>query len=74
MIFEPVSMYADDTNTTVGSDGLNNLEKTINYKMSNIHQWLVSNKLTLNVEKIEYMVIANHKILSRFLQDINCVH
>ena len=68
------AMYADDTNTTVDSDGLNNLEKTLNHKMSNIHQWLVSNKLTLNVEKTEYMVIANHKRLSIFFQDINCVH
>ncbi|CAB4007177.1 Hypothetical predicted protein [Paramuricea clavata] len=45
------AIYPDDTNITVGSDGLNNLEKTLNYEMSNIHQWLVSNKLTLNVEK-----------------------
>jgi phage terminase large subunit-like protein len=37
--------------------------------MSNIHQWLVSNKLTLNVEKTEYMVIGTHKRLSRFSQD-----
>jgi hypothetical protein len=44
-------MYADDTNITVGSDGLNNLEKTLNREMTNIHQWLVSNKLTLNIEK-----------------------
>jgi hypothetical protein len=65
------AMYADDTNITVGSDGLNNLEKTLNHEMSNIHQWLVSNKLTLNMEKTEYMVIGTHKRLSRFSQDIN---
>ena len=64
------AMYADDTNITVGSDDLNNLEKTLNHEMSNIHQWLVSNKLTLNVEKTEYMVIGTHKRLSRFSQDI----
>jgi hypothetical protein len=47
------TMYADDTNITVGStsDSFNNLEETLNHELSDSHQWLVSNKLTLNVEK-----------------------
>ncbi len=63
------SMYADDTNITVGCDSFNNLEETLNHEMSNIHQWLLSNKLTLNIEKTEYMVIGTHQRLRKFSQD-----
>ena len=64
-------MYADDTNIIVASDSFNNLEETLNDEMimSNIHQWLLSNKLTLNIEKTEYMVIGTHQRLRRFSQD-----
>jgi hypothetical protein len=48
------AMYADDTNLTVCSDIINNLEEALNSEMKNIHQWLLSNKLTLNIEKTIY--------------------
>ena len=52
-------MYADDTNLTVCSDSINNnLEEALHSEMKNIHQWLLSNKLTLNIEKTEYMIIG----------------
>jgi hypothetical protein len=44
-------MYADDTSLTVCSDSINNLEEGLNSEMNNIHQWLLSNKLTLNIKK-----------------------
>jgi hypothetical protein len=44
-------MYSDDTNLTVCSDIINNLEEALNSEMKNIHQWLLSNKGTLNIEK-----------------------
>jgi hypothetical protein len=31
--------------------GLCNVEESLNNELENIHQWLLSNKLTLNVEK-----------------------
>ena len=62
-------MYADDTNITIGSDSFNSLEETLNHEMSNIHQWLLSNKLTLNIEKMEYMFIGTHQRLRRFSGD-----
>jgi hypothetical protein len=54
-------MYADDTNLTVCSDSINNLEEALNSEMKNIQQWLLSNKLTLNIEKTEYMIIGKFK-------------
>ena len=52
------AMYADDTNITVRSSSLTHLEEALNSELENIHQWLLSNKLTLNVEKTEYMIIG----------------
>jgi hypothetical protein len=33
--------------------------------MKNIHQWLLSNKLTLNIEKTEYMIIGTRQRLAK---------
>jgi hypothetical protein len=44
-------MYADDTNITVRSSSLIHVEEALNSELENIHHWLLSNKLTLNVEK-----------------------
>ena len=39
--------------------------------MENIHHWLLSNKLTLNVEETEYMIIGTRQRLNNLSQDIN---
>ncbi len=65
------AMYADDTNITVRSSSLTYLEEALNDELENIHQWLLSNKLTLNVKKTEYMVIGTRQRLRNFSQDIN---
>ena len=38
--------------------------------MNNINQWLLSNKLTLNIEKTEYMIIGTRQRLARISKDI----
>jgi hypothetical protein len=58
-------MYADDTNLTVCSDNINNLKEALNSEMKNIHQWLHSNKLTLNTEKTKYMIIGTRQRLAK---------
>ena len=64
-------MYADDTNLTVRSSDINNLEEALNSEMCNIHQWLLANKLTLNVDKTEYMIIGTRQRLANVSKDIN---
>jgi hypothetical protein len=49
-------MYVDDTNLTACSDDINNLQAILNSDLNNIHQWIVANKLTLNVGKTEYIM------------------
>ena len=42
-------MYADDSNLTASSNDLYSLQTILNSELNNINQWLVANKLTLNV-------------------------
>jgi hypothetical protein len=65
------AMYADDTNITTRSSSLCNVEDSLNNELENIHQWLLSNKLTLNVEKTEYMIIGTRRRLSNLSQNIS---
>jgi hypothetical protein len=57
-------MYADDT----CSDNINNLQAILNSDLNNIHQWIVANKLTLNVDKTEYMIIGTRQKFKKFLK------
>jgi hypothetical protein len=59
-------MYADDTNLTACSDEIYNLQAILNSDLNNIHQWIVANKLTLNVGKTEYMIIGTQQKLKKF--------
>jgi hypothetical protein len=64
-------LYADDTNLTVCSNNINNLQAILNSDLSNIHQWIVANKLTLNVGKTEYMIIVTRQKLKNFSSEMN---
>ena len=46
---------------------MRSLRKTTLYAkdLNNVHQWLLANKLTLNVQKTEYMLIGSRKRLSQ---------
>ena len=58
-----VRMYADDTSLTIASDNVHILEQRMNHDICEIHTWLQANKLSLNVVKTKYMIIASqHKI------------
>ena len=51
-------MYADDTNVIYSSKDIENLEKLVNSELININQWLICNKLMLNVLKTKFMVFS----------------
>ena len=62
-------MFADDTNVSIPADSLEELEVHLNSDLDNIHQWLVANKLTLNVSKTEYMIIGSRSKLSKITEN-----
>ena len=51
-------MYADDTSISLATNSLNKLEYAINGELVNIHEWLMVNKLSLNIAKTELMFIG----------------
>ena len=59
-------MFADDTNIAIAASTLIDLEKGLNSELRSLNQWLISNKLSLNVAKTEYMVIRSNQRLHSF--------
>ena len=45
-------MYADDTTLYCNIEYREYCEDTINKELSNIHQWLTSNNLSLNIKRL----------------------
>ena len=58
-------MFADDTNIT---STLIDLEKGLNTELRSLNQWLISNKLSLNVATTEFMVIGSNQRLHSYEQ------
>ncbi len=60
------SLYADDAALLLADTKLKNLRKKINTELSALNEWFISNKLTLNLTKTNYMLIANkHKLTEK---------
>ena len=59
-----VHHFADDTNLFHTSKSVKNLNKQINRDMKHLNNWLSANKIPLNVEKIEQVILKSpRKIL-----------
>ena len=61
-------MYADDTSLTLASTDIEHINYCFNHDLSNVYEWLSANKLTLNVTKTEFMLIASRQKLSQFTE------
>ena len=59
-------MYADDTNISMQSNNLSELENLMNAEIANLNTWLEANKLSLNIAKTEFMIIGSRQRLSTF--------
>ena len=46
-----VAMYADDTTVTFSAENTANLEFQINKELASLENWLIANKLSLNISK-----------------------
>ena len=57
-------MFAADTSLTFASTDVNHLNNCLNYDPSKVYTWLSANKLTLNLTKTEFMLIASRQKLS----------
>ena len=51
-------MFADDTSLTTTGETSAEIHNKLRREIQNVSTWLSANKLTLNEEKTEYMLIA----------------
>ena len=63
-----IILYADDTTLIFAADTLQDLENDINNGLVTLSNWLIDNKLSLNVSKSNYMLI---NLSQRPLNDLN---
>ena len=54
-------MYADDTSVTCSAEDLVELSNDLKTELDNIAEWLRQNKLSLNIDKTEYMVVGHKR-------------
>ena len=47
-------MYADDTNIFLSSDNMKTLYRSMNTELKRVNEWIILNKLTLNLSKTSY--------------------
>ena len=55
-------LFADDAVLILNHDNLKSLEKKFNAEVKKLHQWFVSNKLTLNLKKTKFMLFSKKKL------------
>ena len=66
-------MYADDTSLCFQSKDLSRVNEALNEDLSRLDAWLVSNKLSLNVDKTTSMLVstkAKRKTLNKSNQNL----
>jgi hypothetical protein len=62
-------MFADDTNISTQGKTDTEIQERLNTDLENVHQWLTSNKLTLNKKKTEYMIVGSRQRISNISTD-----
>ena len=53
--------YADDTTVLLSGNKKSSMENSANRTIKQIFEWLTANKLSLNTNKTNYMIISNKK-------------
>ena len=56
-----VRMYADDTNMTFTACSIPELQHDMNIDLQFLQNWLIANRLTLNVLKTEFMLVGSRQ-------------
>ena len=64
-------LFADDTSILFADKSLDAIERTVNYEMKNVSEWLLANKLSINVAKSHFFIVRPHKNNRVINQKIN---
>ena len=57
-------LFADDTNLAAAGETIEGVELAMNNDLLRIKEWLLANKLSLNVAKTEFLLIGSHHKLN----------
>ena len=60
IIFSSVHRFADDTNILYVSSSLKDINKKISHDLSNLIQWLRTNKISQDISKTEIVIFKAH--------------
>ena len=66
-----VKLYADDTFLCAQNEDLEILENEVNLEINKVHDWMCSNRLSLNILKSKYMIISNKRNVKKMSIKIN---
>ena len=56
-----IRLFADDTFLCAQNENIIKLENEVNSELQKVYNWLVSNKLTLNVSKSKFMIVSRKR-------------
>ncbi len=59
-------MHADDTALSYASKSTRDLERNINEDLVYLKEYFVINKLSLNIQKCEFLTVGTHQRLTKF--------
>ncbi len=54
-------MFADDTSVSYAADLVDELQNVLNSELKSLHNWLITNRLSLNIAKTEFMTIGSRQ-------------
>ena len=54
-------IFADDTNITFTASTMTDLENAVNLELRNLQRCLITNRLSLNIAKTEFMIIGSNQ-------------
>jgi hypothetical protein len=58
-------LFADDTNLTTTGESIGTIQNAVNSDLESLRQWLIANKLSLNVAKTEYILIGSKSMIEK---------
>ena len=64
-------MFADDTSISYSANTTGELQNVINSELKKLNSWLITNRLSLNIVKTEFMVIGSQQKLRSIDSEIN---
>jgi hypothetical protein len=64
-------MFADDTSVSYASNSAKELRNVINSELKSLNRWLITNKLSLNIVKTEFMIIGSRQRIRNLNDEID---